>query len=252
MRRLSLTVAGFVLLAWIVPSAVWAADSKPDTDTPNAVVVSLQGKCEYSLDGVHFKALDSKQVYNVTTVRPGQLTTREVNPSFAFNQGAIIRTGEDSHIDIFFRRIGTTVRLQPATEVKIEKMARHMKDGQPVLQTLLDLRTGRIFTVVRSLVPGSTFEIRNAAGRSVVEGGGGKGRYIITADGTHVTDNKSVVPLKVIGETGVTVIAPGMKYSAAEGRPLPLAAPETVKWLIEFDELDALGEQWESEAKLLK
>jgi len=55
-----------------------------------------------------------------------------------------------------------------------------MKNGLPVVYTLLDLRTGRIFTVVRSKVADNTMEIRNAAGRSVVEGSG-IGRYIITA-----------------------------------------------------------------------
>jgi hypothetical protein len=59
------------------------------------------------------------------------------------------------------------------------------ENGLPLVHTLLDLRSGRIFTVVRSEVVGSTFEIRNAAGRAVVKGSG-VGRYIITADGTHV------------------------------------------------------------------
>ena len=70
-----------------------------------------------------------------------------------------------------------------------------MKDGLPIVHTLLDLRAGRIFTVVRSAVAGSTLEIRNAAGRSVVEGSG-IGRYIITADGTHVSAKAPSSPLR--------------------------------------------------------
>ena len=192
------------------------------SDGPQALVISVYGKCDYSEDGTTFIKLKAGHV---------------------FKQGAVVRTGEGARADLFFRRIGTTVRLQADTEVKLEKMARHLKDGRPVMETLLDLRAGRIFTVVRALVPGSTFEIRNAAGRSVVEGGGGKGRYIITADGTHVTDKDSVVPLKVIGETGVTVITPGQQFNAKDGKLLPLAAPEAVTLLIDFDELDALTEQ---------
>ena len=195
----------------------------PETsDAPQALVLSVHGKCDYAQDGTNFTALKAGHV---------------------FKQGAVVRTGEEAGTDLFFRRIGTTVRLQPGTEVKLEKMARRMKDGRPVMETLIDLRTGRIFTVVRSLVPGCTFEIRNAAGRSVVEGGGGKGRYIITADGTHVTDKDSVVPLKVIGETGVTVITPGQKFSAKDGKAFALPAPEAVEVLIIFDELDSLAEQ---------
>jgi hypothetical protein len=193
-----------------------------DSDAPQAVVLSVNGNCTFSEDGINFADLKSGHV---------------------FKQGAVVRTGEKSRTDLFFRRIGTTVRLQADTDVKLEKMVRHLKDGMPVMETLLDLRTGRIFTVVRSLVPGSTLEIRNAAGRSVVEGGGGKGRYIITADGTHVTDKDSVVPLKLIGETGITVITPGQKFNAREGKMFALNATAAVEEFIDLDEIQSLGEQ---------
>jgi hypothetical protein len=189
---------------------------------PQALVLSVHGTCEYSEDGTAFVPLRSGHV---------------------FKQGAVVRTGEKSRTDLFFRRIGTTVRLQQNTEIKLEKMERHLKDGIPVMETLLDLRVGRIFTVVRSLIAGSTLEIKNAAGRSVVEGGGGKGRYIITADGTHVTDKNSAVPLKVIGETGITIITPGQKFNAKEGKLFALETPEAVELLIDFDELDSLAEE---------
>lgn len=193
-------------------------------EAPQAVVLSVHGKCEHSMDGATFTALKAGQV---------------------LKQGAVVRTGAGAGAtcDLFFRRIGTTARLQPGTEIKLEKMSRHMKAGQPVMETALDLRAGRIFTVVRSLVPGSTLEIKNAAGRSVVEGGGGKGRYIITADGTQVTEKNSAVPLKIIGERGITIITPGQRFDAKEGKQFPLATPEAVQLLIDFDELDSLAEQ---------
>jgi len=201
MKRMFLLILGAALLPFLSPTLSQAQEVKvkifETSDLPRAHAVSVRGKCEYSDDGTTFTELKSGHI---------------------FKQGDVVRTGENARADLFFRRIGTTVRLQSGTEIKLETMTRETKDGAPVMKTLLDLRKGRIFTVVRSLVPGSTFEIRNAAGRSVVEGGGGKGRYIITADGTHVTEKGSVVPLKVIGETGVTVIAPGMKYSAKEGK----------------------------------
>lgn len=189
---------------------------------PQAVVLRVRGKCEYSEDGKTFMPLEVGHI---------------------FNQGAVVRTAEGARTDFFLRRMGTTVRLQSGTEIKLEKMTRSMKDDMPVMHTLLDLRTGRIFTVVRSLVPGSTLEIRNAAGRSVVEGGGGKGRYIITADGTHVTEKDTVVPLKVIGETGVTIITPGQKFSPKEGKVFNLEPSEAVTQLIDFDELESVAEE---------
>jgi hypothetical protein len=117
-----------------------------------------------------------------------------------------------------------------------------MKDGLPVVHALLDLRTGRIFTVVRSAVAGSTLEIRNAAGRSVVEGSG-VGRYIITADGTHVSAMGSGIPLKVIGENGITIIAAGQQFARQDGKMLPVTSTLYVKDLIQLDELQAITEE---------
>jgi hypothetical protein len=192
------------------------------SDVPQAVTLSVNGQCAYSKDGVTFSEL-----------KPGQV----------FNEGTVIRAGEKSRADLFFRRIGTTVRLQANTEIKLEKMTREMKDGVPALHTLLDLRSGRIFTVVRSLVPGSTLEIRNKAGRSVVEGGGSKGRYIITADGTHVTDKDSTVPLKLVRETGITVITPGQKFEAKEGKVFAVDPSAEVEGYISLDEIQALADE---------
>jgi hypothetical protein len=116
-----------------------------------------------------------------------------------------------------------------------------MKAGLPVVHTLLDLRTGRIFTVVRSDVAGSVFEIRNAAGRSVLEGSG-VGKYIITADGTHVAAEGSVIPLKVIGKKGITVVAAGQQFAAKDGKMLPVDSNIWVKDLIQLDEVQAASE----------
>lgn len=216
-----------------------------DENLPNAVVLSLHGQCEYSEDGTHFTELTAQHVFTTFgRVLPGASIPKEAKSQFSFHQGAIVRTGENARVDIFFRRIGTTVRLQQSTEIKLEKMSRSTKNGLPVLETLLDLRQGRIFTVARSLVEGSILEIRNAAGRAVVECGpaGSMGRYIITADGTQVADQSSVLPLKVVCEKGITVVLPGHKFDSKEGKMLALETPEKVLTLIEFDELHALAE----------
>lgn len=254
--KLPAVVSGLLAFQLTAGAAVLIEDSKTpgatglgvrifeDTDIPNAVLISFVGKCSYSEDGAVFTEIGAKHVFTVGSGKAGAKPAGATKAPFVFTQGMVVRTGADSRVDLFFRRIGTTVRLQPETEIRLETMARRMEGGVPVMQTLLDLRKGRIFTVSRSLVPKSTFEIRNAAGRSVVEGCGGKCRYIVTADGSHVTEKNSVAPVKVVGENGVTLITPGMKLAAKDGKMLPLEAPESVKLLIEFDELDSLEEQW--------
>jgi hypothetical protein len=189
------------------------------SDLPQAIVVSAHGKCEYSNDGITFT---------------------ELTVGHVLYQGAVVRTGEDARTAMFFRRTGTSVRFQQNSVVKLERMTRVTKAGVSTMRTSLNLRKGIIFTVVRSAVPHCTFEIINAAGRAVVEGG--PGRYIITADGTHVVAKDSLAPIKVTYETGVTEIAPGQTFQTKDGKLMPLATPEAVLSLIAFDELDTVAE----------
>jgi hypothetical protein len=217
-----------LMLRICLSAAVNAQDLKASSGidaSPNAVTLSVHGKCDYSQDGITFTELERRHL---------------------LNQGDIVRTGENSRMDLFFRRTGTTVRLQAGTELKIEKMTVTSQGGLPVEHTLLDLRTGRIFTVVRSVVAGSTFEIRNAAGRSVVEGSG-VGRYIITADGTHVTAQGSAIPIKVIAESGITIISAGQQFSSKDGKMLPVDPSLWVKDLIQLDELQAVTDGFAGE-----
>jgi hypothetical protein len=187
---------------------------------PNALTLSSQGKCEYSEDGIHFS---------------------KVNRSHLFAQGATIRTRAGGHLDLFFRRTGTTVRLQPRSEIKLETMSIIISEGRPMVHTILDVRQGRILVVVHSAVAGSTLEIRNADGRAVVEGSG-IGRYIITADGTHVSAQGSVIPLRVIGENGITIVSAGQEFSRKDGKVSSLSASWLVKDMIELDEVEATAE----------
>ena len=220
-----------VLLHWGFATGIQAQEAKPAselrTPSPNpvtqpvAMTLAVVGKCDFSEDGITFKKLER---------------------GHTLEQGAVIRTGDKSRIDLFFRRTGTTVRLQAGTEIRIDKMLVARSDGVSTVRTLLDIRAGRIFTVVRSAVTGSTLEIKNAAGRATMEGSG-IGRYIITADGSHVSAKDSSIPLKVTGESGITIITAGQQFAKKDGEMLPASPSVWVKDLIELDELQASTEE---------
>ena len=205
------------------PSSINAQELKQEPDScvqPRAVALSIHGKCDCSEEGVTFKKFDRGQI---------------------FKEGAIIRTSDEARADLFLRRTGTTIRLQAGTVIKLEKMTITLKDDLPMVHVLLALRAGRIFTVVRSTAAGSTLEIRNADGRAIIEGTG-LGRYITTADGTHVSAEGSLLPLKVMDENGITIIAAGQQYARHEGK-MPAVSPSShVKNLIQLDELQAITE----------
>src|SRR5580700_5350512 len=141
--RRMLAGASILMLQFCLAADASAQEVKPapesqlassDSDSrPVAVTISIRGDCDYSEDGVTFTKLERAHI---------------------FEQGAIVRTGEAARADLFFRRTGTTVRLQAGTEIKLEKMTVTVKDGAPIVRTLLDLRKGRICAVVRSEVAG--------------------------------------------------------------------------------------------------
>jgi hypothetical protein len=180
-------------------------------------VLLTNGQCLYSTDGTKFRAL---QVHDV------------------LYEGAVVRTGPGSWSDLFIRRTGTTVRLAPESLIKIAKLSEAGENGVPVIDTLLELRKGRIFTVIRALTPGSTFEISDAAGHSVIEGGG-LGCYMIAAAGPEAADKLVLTPLRVVTQKGTSVIAPGQSYTAIDGATLSLLPSSWETMLIQLDELEA-------------
>jgi hypothetical protein len=188
---------------------------------PRPVTLSVIGKCDYAADGVTFAKLERGQ---------------------SLAPGAVVRTGEEARIDLFFRRAGATVRLPAGSEIEIEKMALTVKDGHLVAHNSLDLRAGRILLVVRAARAGSAMEIKNAAGRSVVEGSG-LGKYIITADGTHVSAQGSVIPLKLISENGINIITAGQEFDKKEGKMLPVNPDLWAKEIVQLDELQSAAER---------
>jgi hypothetical protein len=181
------------------------------------VALSVHGKCCSSQDSVTF-----------TTLEQGD----NIEP------GAVIRTSNASEMDLFFQRNGTTVRLLSATEIRLDKIGMTIKDGRLAEHVSLNLRVGSIVTVVRSTVSGNSLEILNAAGRAVVEGSG-IGNYVITANGTNISATGSILPLKLMGDHGITIIAAGQQFTTQDGRLLPLSLSSCAKDLSHLGQLMA-------------
>jgi hypothetical protein len=198
------------LLAPLTPDTTASAQRYAD-------VILTHGQCLYSEPGTEFHPLQVRQVVH---------------------QGAVIKTGKTSWCDFFVRRAGITVRLAPESAVKITKLSLATQNGVPVMDTLLELPYGRIFTVVRALVPGSTVEISDGAGRSVIEGGG-LGSYMITAPRPEFGEKLTVTPLRIITQNGTSVITPNTEYSAKDGAAFSLGASTWEANLIHLDELEA-------------
>lgn len=187
---------------------------------PHAVAISTLGKCDCAEDGVAFTNLECGR---------------------DLQQGAVVRTGDGGRADFYFWRTGATIRLAAGTEVKLEQMVIHVRDGRPVMDIILELRAGKILAVVRPAKTDSTLEIRNAAGRSVVEGSR-LGRYIITADGINVSDKDSAAPLQLIRDNGTLSLAAGEQFTKQKGKTLFVPSTLFVQDLAQLDELQAVAQ----------
>jgi len=182
---------------------------------PMAVTLSVRGECDCCEDGARFNKLERGHI---------------------LRQGAIIRTGHDARTDLLFRRTGTSVRLQSGTEIRLEKMDVTFEDGRPIAYTLLDLRAGKIFTLVDSTAAGSRLEIRYAT-RRLAAARSGVNKCIISAEETHVWAGGSDTPIKVRGENGSTIIAAGERFTGKNSAMLPISNSLRVKDLNQLDEL---------------
>ena len=110
-RAWTVTIFFAVTQAWF-PVITYAQETNraqeiphPDAEIvaqPSALTLSSQGKCEYSEDGIHFSRVDRRHL---------------------FAQGATIGTGAGGRLDLFFRCAGTTARVQPKSEIKLETMS---------------------------------------------------------------------------------------------------------------------------------
>ena len=171
------------------------------TVDPVAIVLEAQGDCKVSNDGKKFRVLKK---------------TAELG------QGVTIRTGSQGTTDLFLKRMGTTVRLKPNSEITLNRVAQ-TKDERHELNTVVNVRKGKMLTVVHANVPGSSLDIKNAAGKSLTDTVAG-GRYMISAD---KVENMSPEQLPAGAENGYD-------------EKMALA----IKEQIEFDEVQALSETW--------
>ena len=164
----------------------------------SAIALEVQGSCKFSLDGKKFHDLKAN------TELPRK---------------AVVKTGSSGHVELFIKRMGATMRLEPNSEISLERFQHVGKDEHIDLNTKVHVVKGKTITVVHANVPGSSLDLKNAGGKSLTDPVLGS-RYVVTA--TEI-DNGGP-------EAARADFSPKMK--------------EAIKEQMEFDELQALAESW--------
>jgi hypothetical protein len=127
--------------------------------------------------------------------------------------GTVIRTANDSSVDLFLDQNGPLVRLTENTTLGLEKLNFENTGVDTVIETQLDLKSGRIVGVVKRLSATSKYEIKTPNGVAGIRGTD----YVIAADGTVKVPKGQIVVVYVKADGGVVtqVVNEGEKFNPA-------------------------------------
>jgi hypothetical protein len=163
-----------------------------------AVVRQIKGVAEVSEGGAW------------SALRVGQ----EINP------GGVLRTANDSSVDLFLDQNGPLVRLMENTTLGIEKLNFENTGVDTVIETQLDLKTGQVVGIVKKLSGVSKYEIKTPNGVAGIRGT----QYTIGADGiVYVLSGQVVVVyVKPDGSVVTQVVNEGEMFNPATQKVEPI------------------------------
>jgi hypothetical protein len=132
------------------------------------------------------------------------------------NPGAQVMTSAESTVDLFLGKNGPVVRVTPETTLGLDKLTVENTGAESVIETQLNLQSGRILGRVKKLAAASRYDIKLPNGVAGVRGtdydisvtplGNGKFKIRVTSItgqlvGTVVVDGRTITALIKDGET---------------------------------------------------
>jgi hypothetical protein len=192
--RISTVIACVAALVGIaLMTSVQAAQGK-------AVVRSVVGKAEYSQGG------------SWLPIKVGQ----EIAP------GATLRTANDSKVVLFMDENGPLVMLTENTTLGIDKLNFEPTGVDTIIETQLDLKSGRIVGIAKKLAANSKYEVKTPSGVAGIRGT----EYSISATGEVYVLSGSVVVVSVRTDGSVItqVVNAGEMFRPSTGKvePIPM------------------------------
>lgn len=177
----------------VVLACAALVSSAQAVEVGKAVVRAVRGSAQYS-EGGAWLALSTGQV-----LKPG----------------AVLRTANESHVDLYMGENGPIVRLMENTTLGIDKLNYEATGVDTVIETQLDLKSGRLVGIVRKLSATSKYEVKTPNGVAGIRGT----EYVISATNEVYVMSGSVVVVHVKGDGSVVtqVVNAGEMFDPATG-----------------------------------
>ena len=209
-----------------------AVSSVQAAEAGKAVVRSIHGQAQYQESGGQWLPLKVGQVLKA---------------------GSAVRTANDSHADLFMDQNGQVVRMVENTTLGLDKLNYTATGVDTIIETQLDLKSGRIIGVVRKMADQSKYEIKTPNGVAGIRGteyditatsvlrvvSGSMVMVYVKSDGTVITQvvnsNEMFVPsdgtVKLIPADQLSQLVPEIRDM--EGAPVvALTVDEPIKVFI--------------------
>jgi len=209
-QRGSFSTVTACVAALIVALMVSAAQAG---EVGKAVVRSIRGQAQV-MEGANWLPLKVGQ-----TLRPG----------------STVRTANDSQVDLFMDQNGPVVRLTENTELGIDKLNFEATGVDTVIETQLDLKSGRILGIVKKMAATSKYEIKTPNGVAGIRGT----EYDVSATGVVrvVSGSLVVVYVKSDGTVITQVVNAGEMFVPSEGAVKPIPADQLSQLVAEINSL---------------
>jgi hypothetical protein len=206
--RFSMVLACVVVGAWVVSSMQAAEAGK-------AVVRSIRGKAQYLESGGQWLELKVGQVLKA---------------------GSTVRTASDSHADLFMDENGPVVRLVENTTLGLDKLNYTTTGVDTIIETQLDLKSGRIIGIVRKMADQSKYEIKTPNGVAGIRGT----EYDITATSVLrlVSGSMVMVYVKSDGTVITQVVNSNEMFVPSDGTVKLIPADQLSQLMAEIKEME--------------
>ncbi|MCL4176539.1 MAG: FecR domain-containing protein [Verrucomicrobia bacterium] len=208
--RISKLIACVAVLVGVV-----AMTSAQAAQSGKAVVRSVSGEAQYS-DGGAWLPLSAG---------------KELMP------GSAVRTANDSKVVLFLDQNGPLVMLTENTTLGIDKLSFEPTGVDTIIETQLDLKSGRIVGIAKKLSATSKYEVKTPSGVAGIRGT----EYSISATGeVYVLDGSVVVvSVRPDGSVVTQVVSAGEMFNPASGRVQPIPSATQDELLSEVNSMKA-------------
>lgn len=149
--------------------------------------------------------------------------------------GSTLRTANDSQVDLFMDENGPVVRLVENTTLGIDKLNFEATGIDTVIETQLDLKSGRVVGIVRKMAHDSKYEIKTPNGVAGIRGT----EYDVSATSVVrvISGSLVVVYVKSDGTVITQVVNAGEMFVPSDGAVRPIPADELARLSSELNDL---------------